>query len=441
MKKALLASLTAFLLWGSSALAQAPPASSGMTPGGNIILAPGQAINPPDLRAPVSQMPGPGMPCSPELPCPVCFDGGPCCNLPSRFYFDAEYLLWWTKGQRLPPLVTVGSPDDQPPGALGQPETFVLIGDATVDDQIRSGGRFVTGLWLDNAATFGLEASGFLLEPRSSRLTAVSDGSTVLARPFFAVGTVLQEHGTTTDLTEERALLIALPGGSAGTAQVFTSNRFWGAEANGRVNVCCEACCRVDLLAGFRFLELKDRLNIVSASDTIPPSGSVTVTDDFVTRNRFYGGQLGAEAAFRHGRWFIDVRGKLALGALNRIVAIDGTTAFTTAERTTVVPGGLFAQPTNIGRHSDTEFGVVPEVGFRAGCQITGYLRVYVGYSLIYLARDVVQPGDQIDRAVNVNQIPALGVAPLVGDQRPAFASKNTDWWAQGLHFGLELDF
>jgi hypothetical protein len=378
---------------------------------------------------------------SPVLPSSACDDGGPGCFPVSRFYLAAEYLLWWTKGQRLPSLVTVGSPDDVPPGALGQPGTFVLIGDTAVDDQVRSCGRLVAGLWLDDAATFGLEASGFYLEPHSSCLTAASNGSTVLARPFFAVGTIVQPDGTTTDLAEERALLIAFPGASAGSAHIFTSNRFWGAEANGRLNVCREACCRVDFLAGFRFLELKDRLNVVSVSDTIPPSGPVTVTDDFGTRNRFYGGQFGAEAMFRRDRWFLDVRGKLALGALNRVVAIDGTTAFATPGGATVVPGGLFAQPPNIGRHSDSEFGVVPELGFRAGCQLTDYLRAYVGYSLIYLARDVVQPGDQIDRAVNVNQVPALGVAPLAGDQRPAFVPKNTDWWAQGFHFGVELDF
>jgi hypothetical protein len=350
-------------------------------------------------------------------------------------------LLWWTKGQNLPPLVTVGSPNDQLPGALGQPGTLVLLGNTTVDDRIRSGGRLTAGLWLNEGATIGLEASAFYLEPHGSHFTAVSDGSTVLTRPFFAVGTVVQPDGTTADIAEERALPIALPGASAGSVLVSTANRFWGAEANGRLNIWRESCCCVDLIAGFRFLELKDRLTITSSSDTLPPSGPVTVTDDFATRNRFYGGQLGAEAEFRRGRWFLGVRGKLALGALDRAVAIDGNTTFMTDTGATVVPGGLIAQPTNIGRYSSTGFGVVPEVGFRAGCRITPWLRAYAGYSLLYLARDVVQPGDQIDRGVNVNQIPARGLAPLAGDQRPAFSLKGTDFWAQGLNVGLELDF
>jgi hypothetical protein len=345
-------------------------------------------------------------------------------------------LLWWTRGKHLPPLVTTGAPDDEFPGALGQPGTIVLLGDKTVDDQIRSGFQFTAGYWFESDQVLGLEASVFYLEPHGTQFTASSDGTTVLARPFVAAGS-----GGDDEIVQEQALVLALPGVSTGGVRVTTANRFWGAEANGRLNCCREGCCRVDLLGGFRFLELKDRLSIASVSDTIPTSGPVSVIDDFSTRNRFYGGQFGAEAEFRQGRWFLNVRGKLALGALDRAVAINGTTTFTTPDGSTVVPGGLFAQPSNIGRHSDTRFGVVPELGFRAGCHINDFLRVYAGYSVIYLARNVVQPGDQIDRTVNVEQVPALGGAAVAGDQRVPFTLKNTDWWAQGLQFGIELDF
>jgi hypothetical protein len=145
---------------------------------------------------------------------------------------------------------------------------------------------------------------------------------------------------------------------------------------------------------------------------------------------------------FCRGRWFLDFRGKIALGAVSRVAAIDGSTTFTSGGSTTVVPGGLFAQPTNIGYHTNVDFGVVPEFGVRAGCQITSYFRAYIGYSLIYLARNVAQPGNQIDRAVNVNQIPALGqLASFFSDFRPAFTFLNTDFWAQGFQFGMELNF
>jgi hypothetical protein len=354
---------------------------------------------------------------------------------------DFQYLLWWTKGQRLPPLVTVGSPDDMPPGALGQPGTVEVIGNQTVDDGVRSGGWFTAGVWIDEAQTLGVEASAFYLAPRSSQFVASSDGSVLLARPFFAVGTVTNPDGTQTDVAQEDALIVAAPGVSSGSVRVSTSNRLWGADVHGRVNLCGDCFYRFDLLAGFRYIELKDGLEIASVSDTIPPSGPTTVVDSFRTINRFYGGQLGAAADFCHGRWFLNVRGMIDLGAVHRDAVIEGSTTFTAGGTTTIVPGGLFAQPTNIGTFKDVAFGVVPEVGCRVGYQITSHVRASAGYSLIYLARNVAQPGDQIDRAVNVNQIAARGLAPLAGPSNPAFNFVNTDFWAQGFTFGVELDF
>jgi hypothetical protein len=59
------------------------------------------------------------------------------------------------------------------------------------------------------------------------------------------------------------------------------------------------------------------------------------------------------------------------------------------------------------------------------------------------MAKNVVQPNDQLDRAVNVNQIQALGVAPLAGDIHPVVPAPfvTTDFWAQGFTAGLEINF
>jgi hypothetical protein len=367
------------------------------------------------------------------------------CGAPGRFYVGAEYLLWWTKGQQLPPLVTTGSTADTVPGALGQPSTVGLIGGKTFEDQVRSGARFTAGFWFNPAQTIGVEGSVFFLQPHSTDVVASSDGSTLLARPFFSVGPVTPPGGTQQELSQEDALLVATPGASSGSVRVSTSNRFWGAEANGRVALCGDCFYRVDLLAGFRYLQLKDSLSIVAVSDTIPPSGPTTVTDAFRTNDRFYGVQIGAALDFWRGPWFVDFRGKLALGPISRTVAIDGSTTFSSGGITFTQPGGLFAQPGTIGNHTNVDFGVVPEVGVRAGYQINRYLRAYLGYSLIYLARNVAQPGDQIDRAVNVTLIPALRQGPFaaqsLADLHPSFAFINTDYWAQGFQFGIELDF
>jgi hypothetical protein len=443
VRKAFFGSLTALLLAGSFAVAQAPlpevdagaaragvaapraqPALPALPSGeGDLVLGPGPVSDPAPALAPT---PFPGSVPGPSLP---------------TFYLNAEYLLWWTKAQQLPPLVTTGSLSDDFPGALGQPSTVELIGNSNVNDRMRSGAQFTGGFWLNRSETIGVEGSFFFLQPQSSHLSASSDGSTLLALPYFAAGTVTNPDGTTQDLAQEQALLVASPGTSAGSVNVATSSHFWGAEANGRMFLCGDCTCRVDLLAGFRYLNISDSLSVLSVSNSIPPGSSTTVSDVFNSRNQFYGGQIGIVADYWSGPWFLDIRGKLALGSITRTADIGGSTTFTTAGGSVVVPGGLFAQPTNIGHYTSTAFGVVPQVGVRLGYQITSYLRAYVGYSLIYLVQSVARPADQIDRSVNVTQVPALGQGPLAGDLRPAFAFQSTDFWAQGFLAGLELDF
>lgn len=363
------------------------------------------------------------------------------CGTPGRFYVEASYLLWWTKGKQLPALVTGGSVADTVPGALGQPSTVELIGNSTVDDQLRSGALFRAGLWFDEDQTIGVEGSFFFLQPRFSQFIAAPNNSVLLALPFFAVGTQTLPDGTQQELAQEDALVLASPGVTSGNVRVSTSNHFWGADADARLNLCGDCFYRVDLLAGFRYLQLKDHLGIVAVTDTIPSSGPTTIIDNFNTINRFYGGQLGAVFDYCHGRWFAEFRGTFDLGAMCRVAAIDGSTTFTASGTPSMVRGGLFAQPTNIGYHTNTDFGFVPELGCRVGYQITRFLRASVGYSLIYLSRNVAQPGNQIDRAINVNEVAALGRMPLMGDLHPAFGFVNTDFWAQGFQFGLELDF
>jgi hypothetical protein len=439
-----LGSLITLLLAAGFAAAQAPAPPGGTAPAEPAPPTPAQQPGPdPAADNPPTLFPGPPPGVDPRSTWePAPYGDPPLAGPPGRFYLSAEYLRWWTNGQRLPLLVTTGSTSDTPPGAFGQPSTVEIIGDLSVDTQTRSGGRFTGGLWLDDAQTIGLEGGAFFLEPHSTHLVAFGNGLNLLARPFFAVGTVTAPDGTQQELAQEDALIVGSPGVSTGQVHVSTTNRFWGAEANARVNLCGDCFYRFDLLAGFRYLELKDALGVVSQSDTIPPSGPTTVTDNFSTLNRFYGGQVGALASFQHGRWFVDFRGKLALGGIRRAVIIDGSTAFTTSSGTTVLPGGLFAQPTNMGLHTSWNFSVVPEVGAQAGCQITHFLRASVGYSLIYLARNVAQPGDQIDRAVNVNQVPALGqLAPLASDFRPVVTFQNSYFWAQGFTAGLEINF
>lgn len=401
-------------------------------------------------------------------PPPTCLDcgacgGGPCCGNPDgcggfclndccgvpghRFWLSGEYLMWWIKGQSLPPLVTAGSPNDQFPGAVGQPGTVVLFGNGHVENEMRSGARFRAGWWFDDEHTIGIDGSFFFLGARGVGFLAASPGSPALFRPFFNAGFAFN---AATGLFEpvapaEDAQKVAFPGQLAGRVNVDMASRLWGYEINLRSNLCngCCGCCwyGVDGYVGFRSLGLDEKLAVSEGLTALaPPGGSIFVNDQFKTRNRFYGGQVGLDTEFRHGRCFLDLGTKVALGGVHQVVDIQGNTVVTDAAGGMMIgTGGLLTQTSNIGRHTRDRFAVMPEVGVNLGYQVCDNLRVFVGYNVLYLS-SVVRPAQQIDRVVNPTLLPLAGSAPM-GPPRPAPTLRDTDFYAQGVNFGLELRY
>ena len=107
----------------------------------------------------------------------------------------------------------------------------------------------------------------------------------------------------------------------------------------------------------------------------------------------------------------------------------------------TIFRGGLYALRSNIGRHQRDELAFIPEVGLNVGFQLTRHLKLFAGYSFLWVST-VARAGEQIDPVINVTQFPIRsGDGPLVGPARPAFNFDGTDFWAQGLNFGLELRY
>jgi hypothetical protein len=313
----------------------------------------------------------------------------------------------------------------------------VLFGGG-IDNDVRSGGRFRAGYWLDDEQTCGIEGGYFFLSSRSVNFAAGSAdaGSLVISRPFFNVITGMEDSE-----------LVSVPGVLNGTVAVNLSSRLQGAELNGICNVCCGCRGRVDLLAGFRYLELDEGLGItenLAVNPSVPITGGTgfVVHDQFSTTNRFYGGQVGARAELWSGNLFVNVRGMIALGATDEVIDVAGSTVIAPPGRApTVGNGGLLAQPTNSGHFTGSHFAVVPEVGVNVGYQLTEHLRAFVGYSFLYCS-NVVRPGDQIDRGVNPTQLPLTTATPLfTGTARPAPVLRDTDFWAQGVNFGMEFRY
>jgi hypothetical protein len=102
----------------------------------------------------------------------------------------------------------------------------------------------------------------------------------------------------------------------------------------------------------------------------------------------------------------------------------------------TAFNGGLLTQAnTNIGHFARDRFSVLPEAGVNVGYQFTERLRGFVGYDFMYLSR-VARPGDQIT-PINSSQIPPNPPGP--GPVRVNI--KDSDFWAQGVNFGLEFRY
>lgn len=420
-----------------------------VVPGANGILVPSPVVGTPAgpvgtpgiVGGPIGAPPGDGC-CGGDACCtPGCCDGccwdnccGGCngCCFGNRWYASAEYLLWFIRGQPLPPLLTSGSVTDNPPGALGQPGTQVLFGGNSLNNNPYSGARLRLGYWFDDCHKWGLEIGGFFLGGNANRFSTSSLGTPFLARPFFNALTGAQDIEA-----------VATPNGLTGTFTAINTFFLYGAEANLRRNLFCGCNWYIDAFAGWRMLGLNEALTIrenlavVSSTNPSVPAGTTfIVTDRFATTNLFNGGQIGGIAEYRLGRWSFDLRSSIAVGGTQQNVSINGSTIATSPlAGTTNSVGGLLAQSSNIGHYSRDLVGFVEEVGLNVGYQFTNHIRGFVGYNFLYW-NNVVRPGNQIDSAVNPNLIP-----PSVpgGPARPLFAFHSSDFWAQGVNFGIDI--
>jgi hypothetical protein len=336
-----------------------------------------------------------------------------------------EGLLWWNKGRYMPALATTSNAADR--GVLGQPSTSVLFGQDHIGSDLQSGGRLTLGAWLDPIATTGIGLRFTAIEGDRTRFDSSSDGSTVLARPYFNA-----------TLPGEDASLLASPGQRSGSLAIRTENDFLTTDVFGRMNVWGTHNSRVDVIAGYQFARLDDSLQLRTASTNIDPLsiafGSRTdVLDSFSTENEFHGAEFGLMGERRNGRAKISWLAKIAAGNMRQQSTIDGNTAVNAGPPAT---GGLLTQGTNIGVYERNRFAFIPEANINLHYQLTQRIDLSMGYSIIYL-NSVALSGDQIDRRVNLSQ----QTGPLVGPANPSPVFNVTDFWLQGMNFGVNFSF
>ena len=368
----------------------------------------------------------------------------------SSMWVQANYIHWWVRRDVAPTLVTTttGSPFLPFAGALGQDNTAILLTGAFGRSE-SSGAQSTIGFWCDPEHMQSLEFSGFWLGRTSRRYNFASDanGNPLLTQPIQVVAG---------GAPGENAIAVTFPTVTAGNIAVSTAMSMYGAEINVARNLCRVNGWSVDTIIGFRYLCLNDRIDIDQNFVVLPggagviafngapqPAGAnFVINDAFATTNRFYGGQIGTRIDWACCYGFdIAVAAKIAFGGTTHQTDINGATTVTSpGGGTATASGGTLALPSNIGRYHGADFSVVPEFTFTLGYQVTPCIRLLAGYTAIEWTR-VERPGNQIDRRVDISQVPSLGAVPGTVGIAPTFQAQRTNFWAQGINVGIEFKF
>jgi hypothetical protein len=378
---------------------------------------------------------------------------------PSRWYGGIEYLHWWVKNAPLSvPLISTG-PEANKEGFLINPNTTIIYGAPFApalggDNQQSfpgfSGSRLTLGYWLDDAQRYAVEASGFLLQSRTTTFQVRGDpnGSPGMRVPVF--NTIPYAPGGACDPDNpmlclvprtEDGVPISIPGDVTGGVKITNSLQLGELDLTGVIPLYRDANWQVSGLAGGTFLQLNEAFGLTLDLAGVPTSDlyagqSGAAIDQFKTRNRFYGATLGLRGRYNYGPMFVEGTGRISFGASQEVSTVNGGYVdFGTMFASTSGPYGIFAMPANEGRFSQTHFAVVPEVQLKVGYNITNWIAVTVGYDFLFDS-NVIRPGDQINRNIPKGQtFQQDGTAASLTSPMRLF--RTTSFYAQGISIGL----
>lgn len=311
------------------------------------------------------------------------------CGPEGRIWIGAGLELAWMKPPTAPPLLRLGS-------VTGP----ILYGGQSITSPMQAALSVDAGFWLNEARTFGFDASFFYSNGAGSETLIGPTASAVLVLP--------------------PALVLSDPAADAvGAFQAGLRTSFSSADVNSRTNLFCSSDARLDTIAGYRYARLSDDYEVYGKRLT---SGSdiVRFRDEAHTRNQFHGGQIGLVGELRSGHWFVAGSGKVAFGVAFSDSELTGK--FRVNE--VVVPFGYYARPGLSGSQERSQFAVMPVAELSVGREIGDHLRIAVGYQFLSLNR-VVRAPDLLEPALQ--PVFAAGEAPV------------SNLWVQSL--GLTAEF
>jgi hypothetical protein len=364
-----------------------------------------------------------------------CFMGAP-----GRFWFQGDYMHWWTSGAHVPPVVVTTQ-------TAGGPPFTTLFGDQDVGAGNHDGYRIGLGMWLDCCHRWGIEGEYFDFLGRpigyDSGLTSgyLDDSSTAVAivRPYVDATGTLQGNQ------------VANPTQFIGRVTVDASDYLQSAGLWLRYNLRANEWAakdgdvpwtdssartfRLDAIGGYRFMRMIDAVDI--RDDEMDVSGAgvsannwtlYTNVDDFQAINNFSGAELGLDATMTRGRWSLDVLAKAAFGVNNQDVQLYNLVRVDQR----VLGGGITETAVPLNDYSRNVFSWIPALTVTGGYQLTDHVKFTVGYDIIYWSA-VARAGNQIPVD------PATGYPAVINTQ--TFTINQTFFWAQGLRLGGEIRF
>jgi hypothetical protein len=361
-----------------------------------------------------------------------------------RIWVGGDFDLWWFKNNPLAvPLVTTTSTPAVPGSSaniLGvDPNARVVIGPDQMDQNPSNGARVWLGGWFDDRRMLGLEVVGMWVESPSTVRGVRSNaaGSPIYSRPVTIAG----DGPSVYDMS--------FPVFVAGGFNVESHQFLRGVEANFVGFLVGREDFYFDIIAGARFLNFEDTLDMRYQATTLVPMPAfgtnllpvgtvVNSTDSYHAVNNFYGGQIGGRLEKTFGRLSLTLVGKLALGVNDMAVNVNGVTS--RSDTQAVYSGGMLANASNMGRLTESRFAAIPEANLAIGWWLTPNFRFKVGYNVMYIS-DVVRAGSQVSNVVNPAAVPVdpmYGFVPVVRSPLPL---QRTDFWAEGITFGIDFRY
>ena len=290
------------------------------------------------------------------------------------------------------------------------------------------------GGWLTGDQGFGVEAGGFWFAKTSHSFRVASDGNG--NPPIYLSGYNVQT-------ASESSAIIADPVAQfAGDVSIVNKMQMWGTEASALVNLYRADTIEWTFLSGLRFIELRESFDLNANSYDLQLSSSTALHDRFATTNHFYGLQLGSRIRWQPSRFSFEMTPKLAIGATQQVLKVEGQSSSSGADAANPgsFVGGFFTAPSNIGRRSTVDFGIVPALELKLGCQLTQNVNFSFGYDILYI-NSVLRPGNQIDRNLNLSQNPLWNATPGVGPNAPSPGLNSSSFFVNGLNLRLEFRF